>query len=52
MQSMADEGHIDPDIFSLFISSGVHLRYAKKYMAPDNIDVDDVLVTWTAAVMA
>lgn len=35
-------GHIDPDVFDLFLSSGTHLRYARRFMSPELIDEVDV----------
>jgi HD-GYP domain-containing protein (c-di-GMP phosphodiesterase class II)/HAMP domain-containing protein len=35
---MSREGHIDPDLFRLFLRSGIHLQYAQKYLAPEQID--------------
>lgn len=46
MKSMANEGHIDPDIFKLFIRSGTYLVYAKKFLKEkqiDSIDEEDFL---------
>jgi HD-GYP domain-containing protein (c-di-GMP phosphodiesterase class II) len=34
--------HIDPDLFDLFLSSGVYLRYAERYLRPEQIDEVDV----------
>jgi len=34
--------HIDPDLFDLFLRSGVYLRYAEKFMHPDQIDEVDI----------
>jgi hypothetical protein len=34
--------HIDADLFDLFLSSGVYLRYAERYLKPDQIDEVDV----------
>lgn len=34
--------HIDPDIFDLFLTSGIYLRYAKKYLRPEQIDEVDI----------
>jgi len=36
--SMKQEGSIDPDIFDLFISEKVYLRYAEKYLSKEQID--------------
>lgn len=35
-------GHIDPDLFDLFLASGTHLRYARRFMSPELIDDVDV----------
>ena len=35
---MAADGHLDPDIFAIFVERGVFLEYAHKYMAPGQID--------------
>jgi HD-GYP domain-containing protein (c-di-GMP phosphodiesterase class II) len=35
---MRKDQHIDPDLFALFIRSGVYRRYAEKYLKPDQID--------------
>ncbi len=34
--------HIDPDLFDLFLSSGVYLRYAERLMRAEQIDEVDV----------
>jgi len=35
---MKKDGHIDPNIFDLFIESGIYRAYAAKELAPDQID--------------
>ena len=43
---MRNDNHIDPDLFNLFLSSGVYLDYAKKYLSPeqfDEVNIDDYL---------
>lgn len=42
MSFMKKDGHICPDLFSLFLTSGVYLQYAKKYMRPDQVDEVDI----------
>jgi HD-GYP domain-containing protein (c-di-GMP phosphodiesterase class II) len=32
------DNHIDPDLFDLFLRSGVYLRYAERYLKPEQID--------------
>jgi len=34
--------HIDADLFDLFLTSGVYLRYAEKYLKPEQIDKVDI----------
>ncbi|CAA7612707.1 HD domain-containing phosphohydrolase [Magnetospirillum sp. SS-4] len=34
--------HIDADLFDLFLSSGVYLRYAERYLRPEQLDEVDV----------
>jgi hypothetical protein len=34
--------HIDPDLFDLFLTSGVYRRYAELYMQPEQIDEVDI----------
>jgi len=34
MRTMAQNGHIDPDLFALFVESGVPLRYAERFLDP------------------
>ncbi|MCP4394052.1 MAG: GAF domain-containing protein [Alphaproteobacteria bacterium] len=42
MANMKDTGHIDPDLFNLFLASGVHQVYAEQYMLPEQIDEVDI----------
>jgi HD-GYP domain-containing protein (c-di-GMP phosphodiesterase class II) len=42
MASMKTDHHIDADLFDLFLSSGVYLRYAEKFLAPEQIDHIDI----------
>ncbi len=39
--NMRLNGHIDPDLFDLFVSEKVYLRYANEYLDPDQIDEVD-----------
>jgi HD-GYP domain-containing protein (c-di-GMP phosphodiesterase class II) len=32
------DGHIDSDLFDLFLTSGVYKRYADRFLLPDQID--------------
>ncbi|RYY65297.1 MAG: hypothetical protein EOO24_55200, partial [Comamonadaceae bacterium] len=47
MQTMVEDRHIDPDLFKLFLDSGVYRDYAKQFLAPDQID--EIEVTQEAA---
>lgn len=40
MQEMKNNGHLDPDLYELFIKSGVYLDYAKEYI--DNSQIDEI----------
>ncbi|MBE0485727.1 HD domain-containing phosphohydrolase [Marinobacter sp.] len=41
MADMVDNGHIDPEVFNLFVSSGVWQQYAKEHLRPEQIDKVD-----------
>ena len=46
MAAMRRDRHIDPELFELFLRSGVYLEYARRYMQPaliDTIDIEDYL---------
>lgn len=43
LQRMAGP-HVDPDIFNLFLTSGVYLDFARKHLDPSQIDVEDASV--------
>lgn len=36
------DGHIDPDLFDLLLTSGVYRQYAERYLKPEQIDEVDV----------
>ncbi|AOY01674.1 HD domain-containing phosphohydrolase [Jeongeupia sp. USM3] len=42
MSKMRDDAHIDPELFALFLNSGVYLDYARRYLRPEQIDDVDV----------
>jgi HD-GYP domain-containing protein (c-di-GMP phosphodiesterase class II) len=45
MGSMKKRGHIDPDIFEIFIREGVYMDYAQKFLDPQQIDeIDETLI--------
>ncbi|MCB1955835.1 MAG: GAF domain-containing protein [Rhodocyclaceae bacterium] len=33
-----DDGHIDPDLFALFLSAGIHRRYGERFLPASQID--------------
>ncbi len=46
MRSMAKSGHLCPEVFALFLTSGVYRDYAEKHLQPeqlDEIDISEVL---------
>jgi HD-GYP domain-containing protein (c-di-GMP phosphodiesterase class II) len=42
MARMSEAAHIDPDLFALFLTSGVYRRYAEAFLLPEQIDEVDV----------
>ncbi|MCD6664043.1 MAG: GAF domain-containing protein [Comamonas sp.] len=38
MRGMRDDGHIDPDLFDVFVGEKVYLRYAHEFLDPSQID--------------
>jgi HD-GYP domain-containing protein (c-di-GMP phosphodiesterase class II) len=42
LKNMVKDQHVDPDVFELFLNSGVWKGYAAEHMLPAQIDVDDV----------
>jgi hypothetical protein len=38
MKKFSKNGHIDPDLFEVFIRQGVHLRYAADFLDPEQVD--------------
>ena len=38
MMRMSRGGHLDPDLFTLFLTSGTYRRYADKFCLPDQLD--------------
>jgi hypothetical protein len=44
--SSKPNGHIDPDLFDIFVRKKVYLRYAEQFLDPDQIDeVDETALT-------
>ena len=42
MCRMRDNGHIDPDLFEVFVREGVYLRYGKAFLEVGQVDAVDV----------
>lgn len=42
MSFMRNDGHIDPDIFDVFLKEGIFIRYAEEYLMDSQRDVVDV----------
>ncbi|MEY2633755.1 MAG: hypothetical protein RIR00_2409, partial [Pseudomonadota bacterium] len=42
MAGMVRNQHLDADLFQLFLSSGVYMRYAERFLMPQQIDAVDV----------
>jgi HD-GYP domain-containing protein (c-di-GMP phosphodiesterase class II) len=38
MQSMKEDGHIDPDLYDVFMKERIYMRYALEYLDPGQID--------------
>ena len=42
LAAFRNRGHIDAELFELFLTSGVYLRYAQRYLKPEQIDAVDI----------
>jgi len=42
MGFMKKDRHIDPDLFELFLTSGVYREYGRKYLQPEQLDEVDI----------
>ena len=49
MSFMKKDHHLDPDLFDLFLRSGIYREYADRYMLPEQIDSVDVAPYLSAA---
>jgi HD-GYP domain-containing protein (c-di-GMP phosphodiesterase class II) len=46
MGFMRNDNHIDPDLFKLFLTSGVYKKYAEQFLDPgqiDDVNINDYL---------
>lgn len=41
MDRFSRTGHIDPDLYEVFVREKVHLRYARAFMSPQQIDIQE-----------
>ncbi len=39
MERMAADGHIDRDIYRVFVADRIHLEYARQFLRPEQVDV-------------
>ena len=39
LKNMSETGHIDPDLFDVFVEQSVHIKYAKDYLLPEQNDL-------------
>ncbi len=44
LHTFKKNGHIDPALFDLFLTSGVYRRYAERFLSPEQIDSVDIAV--------
>ena len=49
MERMKHGGHIDPDLFEVFLRERVYLRYAERFLDAEQMDAVDVAGFVTAA---
>jgi HD-GYP domain-containing protein (c-di-GMP phosphodiesterase class II) len=42
MRSFRDEGHICPDLFDLFLTSGAFRTYGEEHLRPEQVDEVDI----------
>ncbi|MGA0023359.1 MAG: HD domain-containing phosphohydrolase [Burkholderiales bacterium] len=49
MSFMKKDQHIDPELFDLFLRSGIYREYAQRFMAPEQIDEVDIAPYLSAA---
>lgn len=39
LKGMSETGHIDPDLFEVFINQSVHIKYANEFLLPEQVDL-------------
>ena len=40
MRSMVDTGHLDPDLYEVFVKTKAYLPYANQFLSPEQIDIE------------
>jgi len=38
LEKFRDNGHIDPDLYEVFVNSEIHRKYANSFLAPHQVD--------------
>ncbi|MEJ0069757.1 MAG: HD domain-containing phosphohydrolase [Pseudomonadota bacterium] len=42
LSGFRDRGHIDPDLFDLFLTGGIYRDYAERFLSAEQIDTVDI----------
>ena len=42
MNGMKNDAHLDPELFALFLRSGVYRNYAERFLKPEQIDAVNI----------
>lgn len=42
LEKMKNEGHVDPDLYEVFMQEKVYLEYASQYLKPEQVDLEDL----------
>ncbi len=42
MADMVKAGRLDPDLFKLFLESGIYMKYAQQFLSPNQLDAVDI----------
>jgi HD-GYP domain-containing protein (c-di-GMP phosphodiesterase class II) len=42
LAQLKDNDHLDPDLFDLFLSTGLYRRYGERYLKPEQMDEVDI----------
>ncbi len=52
MAGMCRGAHVDPELFGLFVTSGIYQDYAERFLRPEQIDQVDVAAILAKAGLA